>query len=307
MTVETAVATYDEAMAERLAAMASPADMIVNSGPDVLKINYDEESIHPRGAWVLGQRKDKEGKIIEEGHLVDKIVIVAARCRYTYYHEATGETISTQIFEGGGQPADKAEVTARVAALGGELKFQMVLFGMAIVEGKLKEFVSYQGGVAYNPLKAHLIDLSTIVTPTKKLTVPLFSHITLLGPTEKGKKGSITYFTPVFKKGPIMTMEQVEFFAKARDKAHDFIEHHNASMANRAAEKAVPPAAGPTKGEYVPPVVDVSKMKSATPEFTFDAKPVGDDVPFDVPATPAESSSAEEYDIEAAMKSVLGG
>ena len=312
----TALAVYDEDTAAFLESMASPADMTAASSPDVLKINYDEDSIHPRGVWVLGQKK-KDGAITEQGSVVDKVVILAARCRYSYYHEATGEAVSTMIFEAGSQPPDKAEADAKVAALNGKLKFQIVLFGMAIVDGAFKEFISYQGGSAYKPVSDHIKDLSIIITPTKKISAPLFAHLTILGPTVKDRKGAVTFFIPTFEKGQLMTRDQLGFFGAKRDDVVAYIEHVN-SMAKERKDKGVkaaPPAAGPSSTMYAPPAAadpfaDLGKMKRAgSPPST------GDDVPFDMPgsapsATPAPSSAAmpvddDGYDIEAAMAAIL--
>lgn len=314
MTTSTAVAIYDDATLDALAGMASPADIAASAGPDILKINYDEDSIHPRGVWVLGQKK-KDNVIVEEGVVIDKVILLAARCRYSYYHEATGDYVNTMVFEAGGQPPDKAEADAKVAQLGGQLKFQTVLYGLAIIEGGFKEFVSYQGGVAYQPLKAHLQDLSVIITPTRKIPAPLFAHVTILGETVKGKKGTITYYTPTFSKGAQITFDQLGYFANKRDEAVNYIAHQNA-MASERKEKVVAPVAPPASTMYTPPAyvppaaptprppVDLGAMNSAmaTPPK------MEDDVPFDMPGTPAAGGPPADdgsYDIEAAMAAIL--
>lgn len=293
----TALATYDDATLEMLASMASPSD-VVAAGPDILKINYDEDSIHPRGVWVLGQRK-KDNVITEEGVRVDKIVILAARYRYSYYHEATGEAVSTMVFEAGSQPPDKAVVDAKVAILGGQLKFQTVLYGVALTEeGGLKDFVSYQGGVAYQPLKALLADLSVYVSPKGRINSPLFSCVTVLGETRKDKKGTITFYHPSFKKGGLMTPEQLKYFAKKRDEVVNYIAQTN-EMAREKAETSAP-VAPPTSGIYTPPPsarppVDVDSLASAMPPSP--APP--DDPPFDT------GIDIDSFDIEREMEAIL--
>lgn len=304
--------TYDEAMLEKLAAMANPEDIPITNMVDQLKINYDEESIHPRGIWVLGQRKNKENVITEQGEVVDNVIFLTVRCRYTYYHEKTKETVSTQIFKSGDQPNDKAECAAKVAALGGQLKFQYVIFGMACCEGgKLKEFVSYLGGSSFMPVKEYLLVLTTIITATKKITAPLYAHMTLLGPTEKKKNGTITYYIPSFQRGAGFTLEQIEFFAKKRDEASDYCEHMNEMAASYAAKKeeappVAPPITQPSMAEYIPPAnnFDVGAMKSANPTK------MEDDVPFDLPGTVPSASTGSDsgvFDIEAAMAAVING
>jgi len=301
MTAETAVAVYDDAALERLAALANPTDIASQSGPDTLKINYDEDSIHPRGVWVLGQKK-KDNVITEHGSWVTKIIILTTRYRHSYYHEPTGEAIGTQLFEVGSQPPDKAEVDAKVAALGGALKFQTVLIGMALTEGGLKEFVSYQGGVAYAPLRDHLLAVSTIITPTRVIKgMPLFSHVTILGESKKDKKGTITFYIPSFEKGPQLTAEQIEFFAGKRAEAYAYIDFTNGRAAERKAATVAPVYASPATDLYTPPPaarpVDMGSMKSITPA----------PMEVDIPLSPGTStSSTDEYDIEAAMAAIIG-
>jgi hypothetical protein len=301
MSETTALATYDDNMLDLLAGLASPADMVAQSGPDMLKINYDEDSIHPRGVWLIGQKK-KDNAIIEEGTLVDRVVILAVRNRYSFYDEDKKVYINTETFEAGGQPSDKAEVAAKVAKLGGELKFQFVLYGLAVVNGSFKEFVSYLGGSAYTAIKAHLVDLSTIITPTRKITAPLFASLTILGECEKKKSGATTFWVPSFKKGPLFTKEQIEYFKSKRDEVESFIVHQSVMNAERKRKDDTAPAAtGPSSEMYTPPVdtmPDISAMKSLVP----DPPKVGDDIPFKA----APEASGDDFDIESAMKAILG-
>ena len=324
MTDSPAVAVYDEELLKGLEGMVDPRDVSTAlNGPDQLKINYDEDSVYPRGAWVLGQKKNKEGKITEQGHVITHIVILTTRFRWSFYDENTKTTVSTLMFEAGSQPPNKAECDAKAESLGGQLKFQVVIFGLAIVEGVFKEFVSYQGGTGYGAFKDYLKELVTVQTTTKRITVPPFAHVTILKETEKKKNGSITYWIPVLERGQMMTMDQLQFFGQKRDDAYDFIVFAN----NRALERKetislTAPVSAPSSSMYstgddvfvMPPVAsktetpkfvmpDVSGMKSANATVV---SPVVSAPVVPAPVVPAPAApDVDDYDIEAAMRSII--
>jgi len=319
MTDSPAVAVYDEELLKGLEGMVDPRDVSTAlNGPDQLKINYDEDSVYPRGAWVLGQKKNKEGKITEQGHVITHIVILTTRFRWSFYDENTKTTVSTLMFEAGSQPPNKAECDAKAESLGGQLKFQVVIFGLAIVEGVFKEFVSYQGGTGYGAFKDYLKELVTVQTTTKRITVPPFAHVTILKETEKKKNGSITYWIPVLERGQMMTMDQLQFFGQKRDDAYDFIVFAN----NRALERKetislTAPVSAPSSSMYstgddafvMPPetpkfvMPDVSGMKSANATVV---SPVVSAPVVPAPVVPAPAApDVDDYDIEAAMRSII--
>jgi len=319
MTDSSAVVAYDEELLKGLEGMVDPRDVSTAlNGPDQLKINYDEDSVYPRGAWVLGQKKNKEGKIIEQGHVITHIVILTTRFRWSFYDENTKTTVSTLMFEAGSQPPNKAECDAKAESLGGQLKFQVVIFGLAIVEGVFKEFVSYQGGTGYGAFKDYLKELVTVQTATKRITVPPFAHVTILKETEKKKNGSITYWIPVLERGQMMTMDQLQFFGQKRDDAYDFIVFAN----NRALERKetislTAPVSAPSSSMYstgddafvMPPetpkfvMPDVSGMKSANATVV---SPVVSAPVVPAPVVPAPAApDVDDYDIEAAMRSII--
>ena len=67
-TAQNAAATIDETLLAELTGMVKTEEIAAaDAGPAVLKINYDEESVHGTGVWVLGQKTDKDGNIIEQG------------------------------------------------------------------------------------------------------------------------------------------------------------------------------------------------------------------------------------------------
>ncbi len=72
--------TMDEATLAKYASMAAPEDSAPIKIP-VLKINYDTESKTGRGVWVIGQTKDADGNIVDEGHVTKGLIILAVRKR----------------------------------------------------------------------------------------------------------------------------------------------------------------------------------------------------------------------------------
>lgn len=291
-TAATTPAVYDEATLAALAGYATPADAVSKQAPDVLKINYDEDAEHPRGSWVLGQRKDKDGAITDQGVPVSQIVILAVRYRYTAYCESLGEYISTMIFANGERPADLAEKKALAVQQGCELRFQTVLYGLALVDDGMREFVSYLSGSSYTAVRDLVQELTRHPKTGKANVFPVFSHIVRLEQPERKKFQANTYFVPVFKLGKMITREQVDYFAQARDRAVEYV-----AYVNEQTQSSDAVATAVAKPVYEPPkpAVSVSGLKSAnvyTPPDTED----------DVPLAPGE----DEYDIEAAVKAVLG-
>ncbi len=305
MATETAVATYDEKMLAALSMLSTPEESVAGGGVDVLKINYEEESAHPRGVWLLGQRKNKDGVITDEGTVVDKIVILTHQYRYSYYHEATKTYINTMTFAANSQPPDKAEVDAKIAAIrGAELKFQTVLYGLALLpDGTEKEFICYQGGVAYQPLKAHLKDIKKHPTDRNK-ELPDFSFVTELPETVKDKKGTTTFWRAVFKKGAMIAPEKLAEYVRKREEAYAYIALSNTQS---AASKDKPAESGAASGPpssmtYTPPVDPLAGMKMAT---GTDMPPPPDDK-YLPPMDGIPEVDPAAYDIEAAMSAILG-
>jgi len=300
-------AVYDEATIARLTGMANPSDAPMASGPDVLKINYDEESAHKRGVWVLGQRKDQEGNITDEGEVVTHILILTTRNRYSYYDQDTKDSVSSMMFENGRQPADKAECDRKILAYPkAKLKWQTVVLGLAIVGGAYKEFIYYAGGVSYVAIRDYMKELTVYIRPdgTKTSPVPPFIYVTELTETVKKKNGTISYWVPTFKKGKEVPVPQLDFLEEKRKAAYEFIEFSNGRASNAAPAASAPPAHGVgDMPEYTPPAAAPPADAPMPWEATGSAETV---VPEAVPA-PTEEPAAEDYDIEAAMLNIVNG
>jgi len=322
---ETALSLFNEETLKRITGMVNAGDTPAETGPETLKINYEEDSVYPRGSWVLGQKKDKDGNITEEGFQVSKVIILTTRCRWFYYDEATKTGVNTMMFESGEQPRDKADFDRKVAALGGDPRFQIVALGLAVVESSLKEFVAYISGSSYKLFRDHIKDITTYKLPTGgSAKVPPFVFITEFGESEKKKNGAVTYFIPSFKKGAEIPVSQIDMLAEKRDAAYQWIDYANSRAAEKKSEgesfappSAFPPASSPMV--YAPP--------SPTPpsHSTGDRMPWEEEAPAAPPKAPKAPKKAkkedepapegvkmeilspeDDFDIEAAMRTIMG-
>ena len=326
---ETALAIYDEEALKRLSGMVNPDDTPMETGPETLKINYEEDSKYPRGVWVLGQKKDDSGKITNEGSVVSKIIVLTTRCRWSYYDEETKTGVSTQIFSGGSQPRDKAEFDRKVAALGGDPRFQTVAIGLALTDDGLKEFVAYITGTSYKLFRDYLKEITSYKLPGGGSTkVPPFVCVTELGETEKKKNGAVTYFVPSFKRGTEVPVAQFDMLNEKREAAYQWVEYVNSRMAEKAKESEgesssssfAPPSSTPPS--FAPPSSTPPPVYTPPPP----AKPsTGDKMPWetDTKAAPKAEEKKEakveekavepeildaggdDFDIEAAMRTIM--
>jgi hypothetical protein len=318
MSAETAVSIYNEETLKRLAGMVNAGDTPMETGPDTLKINYEEDSKYPRGVWVLGQKKDKEGKITEEGSVVSKIIILTTRCRWSYYDENTRTGVSTVMFEGGSQPRDKADFDRKVAALGGDPRFQTVVLGLAIVDGGFKEFVAYISGSSYKLFRDYLKEITTYKLPTGTTKVPPFVCVTELGESEKKKNGAVTYFIPSFKRGAEIPVAQFDMLAAKRESAYQWIEYANSrSLEKKGEGEGDSGGASFAPPSSTPPVYTPPKPAAPPTHSTGDRMPWEDptsSVPTTKSAPEAPSapeaemldSGGDDFDIEAAMRNIMG-
>jgi hypothetical protein len=267
-----------------------------SGGPETLRINYDEDSIHDRGLWVYGQKKDASGVITEEGELVDRIIVCTFRHRHTCYDQDSKQFFFTQMFENGGAAADRKEVEAAVAALGKELKYQCVVMGLAVVKGELKEFIANCPGVAYGAFK-------DLLTARAKDDMPLHYAWTLIGPSEKGKNGSVVFYTPSFSVGPAINPDHWDLLDKAVSTFNEYVVMTN----NRTATNAAAAPVGATPAAYVAPT---TVSETPPPADKDEPMPWETATPVEGTVTPvaeAGASGLDDYDIEAEMKSIMGG
>ena len=227
MTETTAVATADERLAKVLAGMVRKEDMGDDAAQiPILKINYDVESVHERGKWVVGQTKDADGNITEEGQLVKGLVVLMVKRRYSYYVQTdTAKNCNSIIFSGGeavfgskyGHNCKSGDCPYRDKDLNPRCKAQWLVFGMALTEeNKLVDCMAYVQGASYMPFDEHRRTITRLKGHAGYISVPPFAFMTLLG-SEKRKNGGTTYFVAEFTRGQMFKEAQCEMFAAKRE------------------------------------------------------------------------------------------
>lgn len=305
---DTALALDDQFLRE-VAGMASNEDSASIQSLPVLKINYDPDSTHPQGAWVVGQKK-KDDAIIEEGELVKGLVILAIRNRYSYYVESDtnkncnsplhmqGDTVRGSNYK---QICGKG-CSKRAEGLDPRCQAQRAVFGLALTEdNKMVECVAYIKGANYMPLTEYVEKMTKIKAGSKMVTVPTFTFLTQLGSVKK-KNGSVVYWVGEYTKGPSFSIEQIRQFEEKRHQVQAYIDSLNANISSEVASEK-PSHLSLVKGgsgEKVEVVDDIPDFSAARKSSPIEAEVV-EDIPFNVtPTSPPD-------DIEAAIAKAMEG
>jgi hypothetical protein len=316
----TTLPTMTEEEAAILAGMVSPDDAKHPQIP-ILKINYDPESVHERGCWVVGQTKAKDGSFIDQGRVVKGLIILTKRQRYSMYIQGDPmKSCSSPMYNGfeivrGGTHNYQCGKTCPFRATDAKprCKSQFVVFGVAITTtGELVECQSYIQGDTFFPFKDYFDEITSPVRVGKKtFPMPPFRVVTMLG-SEKVKNPGATYWIGRFTPGAKMDIiKQGPWLEAKRDDFNKYIERVSGARMTDAASPAASPA--------TPPVA-ASKPTFAMPEVVD-----VDDVPWDVAKTatmagagtttkalepaktevPVLATDDDDFDVMAAVNSVL--
>jgi hypothetical protein len=323
---ETALAVMDDAFLAGMSDMVDPNESTGRQGPPTLKINYDPDSVHERGAWVLGQQKNKDQEITDEGVIVQRLIILTSRCRWSYYDDDSPEnSFNTKYGMDAMSIPDKTEFFARANELGLEkgddYKFQMILFGLAVYtddagETKMTECISRLQGSALPPLFDYMDLIKFAQTSSgKKVEVPRFAFFTKFGECEKRKHGSTVYFVPSFERGEGMPQNLWKFCYDKRQEAYDYIDTENETSRIVKDDAAAPAAA------WTPPTTPPAAAMGDVPEWesppaaaadpVANALPVTATEPVAPPAVAAEPAAApagmDDFDISSVVAAIKGG
>ena len=184
----------------------------------ILKINYDADSKYPTGAWVVGQTK-KDDKIVEEGILVDKFVILKIRNQYNLYddEDATKNCYSPIHKKFDVVQGSKYKVNCGKTCqykINGDCKASKVVFGIAITpEGVKHDCVTYFRGVNYMPFEEYTAEVTKVEIDVggKKsiVNVPIYSIVNKLE-SKSDKKGTIKFFHAILTRLQILKREAVD-------------------------------------------------------------------------------------------------
>ena len=242
------VAVYDAEMLKFLNSMANKDDAGGTiSGPPILKINYDADSKYNRGEWVVGQKKDKDGTITEEGELVKGLVLLLVQNRWSYYDQKdTKANCNSPFFLRGmsvrgsnygyvcGRTCPK-----RADGINPRCKCQIVLFGKAVTpEGGFIDCIGYISGDSYMPVQNYISQIERAKVKGGYIDIPLFARLTLLGAVKKQNEGA-KYFQADLTPGPMFKdRDQLLGFKQARDEAVKYVERCNTSIDGASSDKS---------------------------------------------------------------------
>ena len=214
----------------------------------VLKINYDEDSVYDKGVWVVGQMKDQQGVIVDQGSLVNSLVLLTARHRYSYYVQGDPKAACSSPFfiqKPGAKVVghNYGYVCGKSCPFRAEgriprCKAQVAFFVSALtVDNKLIDSIVYLSGSGYMP-GADYAKLATSQRVRNQkgqtMELPPFAFLTMLG-TEKKKNQGTTYWEPRFTVGTMFkNPEQLQLFNTKREAAYEYIDNINAAITSKS-------------------------------------------------------------------------
>jgi len=256
-TTGTELVRMDEATLAILGEMVDKDDTTGISIP-IAKINYvsvDEGSHYPKGTWVVGQQKDTDGIITEQGKAINALVTLAVRNRFSFYdRKDTSRNCSSCLHKAGDSVRGNkygnicgSGCQYRAKDLTARCKAQKVILGVAYThEGEGIDCMSYIQGANYVPFTDYYKKLTKAQAKGGPRDIPPFSHPTILG-TEKQKFDSTVYYVATFTQGPLFDMDKIEAFRVRRDGAKQIINALNAAHAERhdPVPTVVPPEVSP--------------------------------------------------------------
>lgn len=280
----------------------------------LLKINYDNESEFKVGSWVVGQKKDKDDNITDQGVQAVKMIILSIRRRYSFYNQLdTTKNCSSTIYTDGdtvvgnkyGYNCQSGDCPHRDPKILPRCKAQWVIFGMAITsDAKLIDCMGYIQGSSYMPFSEFKRDklLKIKLDDGGYQVLPPFAQIVNLG-TERQKNGASTYYTVDFKIDRLLSgADELNVCLGRRDMFDELIRLLNMKAAATTA-----------------PVVTVKEATTSAPDFSkMSAKPSdgasdifdGDnpdvlEAEFSTKTEPEEMGSDPDEDIETKIQNAI--
>lgn len=306
--------TMDDALARELLGMVDKNDTAGASVP-ILKMNYtgiDDGGTYPKGTWIVGQQKDKEGNVTDQGKGVKAMVILTTRNRYSCYNKKDTSGNCSSKFHNMGEQVRGSKYhnvcgsgcAYRAKDLNPRCKAQKVVFAVALCDdGSAVECMTYIQGETYVPFLDYYKMLTRKKVKAGFVDIPPFCHATLLG-SEKKKYDATTYFVGQFSLGPMFDMEQIKGFESKRGNAQAMIDRINAIYGEGSEGEHHEPARH--TDDDIP--FDLGTPKATTVEAEFiPAKPKAAEamtVPVKTPA-PVAVADDDDFDIESAIRNAL--
>jgi hypothetical protein len=194
-------------------------DQISTPSLPVLKIHYDDDvSVHPKGTWVLGQTKNKDGVITDQGKKTIYFVLMKFRNQYNYYDSknpsASCSSPLIKPFE-----ETRGNKYKNICGSGCQYRddkrsprcsFQMVLFGLAITENKEKILCQiYIHGKSFMPTRDFIKDLPNMEISGKKYILPVYSFLNKLSSIPEKAQGR-SYFIANFERIQMLPKKDID-------------------------------------------------------------------------------------------------
>lgn len=310
-------AVMDKDMLEKMAGMVKQKDE-GNKVP-ILKINYDDESKYEKGAWVVGQEKDNDGNITNEGSLVKGLVILIVMNRYNYYNQTDSSKNCSSTyhepfavvrgFKHGYVCGKTCPYRAEDAAP--RCKAQKVVFGVAFTEDKKAiDCISYIQGDSYMPFNDYMESMVKVKTKDGLYKFPPFAFMTALGSEKKKNKGTV-YWAGTFTRGSVFNVGQTEAFSKKADQVLEYLERLKDAPKKTASAAGTMPARSAAEVEDDVPPFDIPDgdvfdmpMAEETGAATHKEKPMKAEGK-EVASHEIGDKPDSDYDIEAAIRSAM--
>lgn len=217
--------------------------------PVIKLINDDDDSKFGKGAFVLGQVKEK-GKITNEGKKVDTIVVLTTAYAYSFMDEANAnnncrsKTVKDKTQAVGNRLKKQCgRCPMRDEGVKNRCKIQLVVYVMAVVvgeDGKHDKIpaVMYIKGSRYMEAVEFLTTLSTLDYEGKKYPCPAFSWFVKLESeritNEKGQK----YFKIKWSKTEYIQKETaLDKLAEHAKEINTYIENQGVNVADEEGEE----------------------------------------------------------------------
>jgi hypothetical protein len=240
MSEETALATLAEADLAALATMAKEAsDVGGQQSLPVLKFNYADESAYPKGCWVVGQKYDSDnGVILDEGHQVKALVVLAVKNGYNLYVETDRSKNCYSAIHNQNETVYGANYgyqcgrtcPHREQGVDPRCKAQKVVYGIAITEGgEMIDCVAYMKGTNYMPFVEYIEKAIKVKNGAKYIEIPTYAFTTLIS-SEKVKK----YYVGKYQRGTVFNMDQIKKFKEKREAVEEYIASANIPVIEKA-------------------------------------------------------------------------
>jgi hypothetical protein len=190
-----------------------------------LKINYDTE-VGKAGQFVFDVKKDKDGNIESVGGVYDSIefIPVAFRCQHSKYDQASNKSVvSSNIL-----PTRESKscvdlksgiLISKLKETDDKIKYSKIMVGILKDGKENKPFLMYLSGSALAAFNDGMPEDAVVKNKVK------------VGGTTKGKKGSVTYYTPSdFEVVPLSdkdVMANIKQVAEVSKKFNDWVAQVN--------------------------------------------------------------------------------